>query len=105
MHMSYSTLPLAATTAASLYLLLQGGGERRYAVIAFIVSLMELLLALHIVTFSIAKFRVDVIMAAVLAVAGCLCWGKSSAKGGVTAATIVSLIGLMQLVLALRLFD
>ena len=103
MHMSYSTLPLAATTAASLYLVLQG--ERKYATVAFIVSLLELLLAVHIITFSIAKFRVDVIMAAVLAVAGCLSWGKSSSKGAITAATIVSLIGLMQLVLALRLFD
>lgn len=103
MHMSYSTLPLAATTAASLYLLLQG--DRKYATVAFVVSLLELLLAVHIITFSIAKFRVDVIMAAVLAIAGCLCWGKSSSKGGITAATIVSLIGLMQVVLALRLFD
>lgn len=103
MHLSYSTLPLAATTAASLYLLLQG--DKKYATVAFIVSLLELLLALHIITFSIVKFRVDLIMAAVLAVAGCLCWGKSSSKGAVTASTIVSLIGLMQLVLALRLFD
>ena len=104
MHMSYSTLPIAVTTAASLYLLLQSP-DRKFSAVAFIVALVELMLALHIITFSIAKFRVDVILPAVLAVAGCICWGKSSSKGQITAATTVSLIGLMQLLLALRLFN
>ena len=40
----------------------------------------------------------------VLAVAGVLCWTKVSSKGGVTAATIAALIGVMQLLLALHLF-
>jgi hypothetical protein len=104
MHLSYSTLVIAATAAASLYLLLQSGGERKYGTVAFLVSMVELLLALGIITFSIVKFRVDVIFAVVLAVAGCLAWTRTSSKGGVTAATMVTLIGVMQLLLALRLF-
>lgn len=103
MHMSYSTLPIAATTLASLYLLLQSP-DRKFATIAFIVSLVELLLVLKVMSFSIARFRIDVILAATLTVAGCASWGKSGSKGQVTAATTVGLIGLMQLVLALRLF-
>jgi hypothetical protein len=50
------------------------------------------------------KFRVDVIFGAVLAVAGCLAWTKTSSKGGVTAATMVTVVGVMQLLLSLRLF-
>lgn len=105
MHLSYSTLPIAAAAAASLYLLLQSGDGRKYATVAFIVAAFQLLLAFRIITFSIVSFRLDVIFGAVLAITGGLCWGKCSSKGGVTAATIVMLVGVMQLLVALRLFS
>ena len=102
MQLSYSTLPLVATTVASLYLMTQT--ERKYATVAFIVSALELLLAFGIITFSIVSYRLDVIFGALLAITGGLCWGKCSSKGGVTAATVVMLVGVMQLLVALRLF-
>ena len=46
--------------------------------------------------------RIDVILAGLLAVAGAVCWSRSSSKGLTTAATLVTLVGLLQLLVGLR---
>jgi len=104
MHMSYSTITIGAALVASVYLLLQSD-NKMFPTLASIASGVELLLTLGVMSLSVAKFRIDVILPALLVVAGIACWGKSSTKGAITAASTVVIIGAMQLLLALRLFS
>ncbi|HSD90347.1 MAG TPA: hypothetical protein VLB44_22615 [Kofleriaceae bacterium] len=102
--MSYSTITIGAALIASIYLLAQSP-NKMFPTIASIASGVELLLTLGVMSLSVAKFRIDVILPALLVVAGIACWGKSSTKGAITAASTVGIIGAMQLLLALRLFS
>jgi len=43
-----------------------------------------------------------VILPAVLVVTGGVCWSRSTAKSAITASTVIALVGLIQLLLALR---
>src|SRR4051812_28510371 len=104
MHLSTTTITIVAAFACSLYVLFQTP-NKLFPGIATLASGVELLLVMGIMSLSLAKFRVDVILPALLAVAGVACWGKSSTKGVITAATVVAVIGTMQLLLALRLFS
>ena len=103
MHMNMATITIALAFAASLYLFFKET-NRLWPTLAAIASGVELLLAMGIMSLTLSKFKIDVILPALLAVAGVLCWTKVSSKGGVTAATIAALIGVMQLLLALHLF-
>ncbi|HUS31195.1 MAG TPA: hypothetical protein VMZ53_21945 [Kofleriaceae bacterium] len=104
MHLTNSTLTIAVALVSSLYLFTQST-NRTFPLIATIVAGVELLLTLGIMSLSLAKYRVDVILPALLAISGFVCWTKTTSKGGVTAASAVALIGAMQLLLALRLFS
>jgi hypothetical protein len=96
-----TTILIITTFASSLYLLL-GKSDRMFPTVATIASGLELLLALGVMSLSLAKFRIDVILPAILVVSGVVCWTRESTKGTVTAATIVSVIGAIQLLGALR---
>src|SRR4051812_3122603 len=101
MHMSTTTIEIAVAFASSVYVLLQTP-KKMFPAIASVAAGVELLLVMGVMSLSLTKFRIDVILPALLAVAGIACWGKSSTKGVITAATTVALIGTMQLLLALR---
>lgn len=103
MHLTNSTLTIAVALVSALYLFTQTT-DRTFPLVASVVAGVELLLTLGIMSLSLNKFRIDVILPALLAISGFICWSKSSSKGGVTAATSVALIGAMQLLLALHLF-
>ena len=102
MHFNFATVLLIAVFASSVYLLLNKS-DRMFPMLATIASGIELLLSLGLMSLSLAKFRVDVILPAILVVSGVVCWGKESTKGTITASTIVALIGAIQLLLALRI--
>ena len=103
MHFNFGTVLIATAFAASLYLLLNNS-ERMFPTIAVIVSGIQLLLVMGVMSLSLAKYRIDVILPGVLLVCGAFCWSKSQAKGATTGGTIVTLIAAIQLLLALRLF-
>ena len=104
MHFNFATILIIATLVSSIYLLLQKS-DRMFPTVATIASAVQLLLAMGLMSLSLAKFRVDVILPALLPLAGGIWWGKSSTKGTITAATVVTLIGSIELLLALRLFS
>ena len=102
MHFNMDTVLIAAVFASSIYLLLQFS-DKMFPTLAVIAAGIELLLSMGLMSLSLAKFRIDVILPAVLVLAGIMCWMKVSTKGTITAATIVGLVGVMQLLMALRI--
>lgn len=102
MSFNFATVLIIATFVSSIYLLLNKS-DRTFPLLATIASGIELLLATGLMSLSLAKFRIDVILPAILVVAGVACWGKESSKGTITASTVVTVIGAMQLLLALRI--
>jgi hypothetical protein len=104
MHFNLGTTMVVATLVASVYLLLHKS-DRMFTTVAVIASGIQALLVFGLMSLSLAKFRIDVILPAVLVVAGVLCWGKESTKGTITASTIVLVVGAMELLLALRILS
>ena len=95
------TVLILVALASSLVLVMQKT-DRVFPLIALAAAGMEALLAFGLVSLSIASFRIDVILPALLVVAGIVCWSRSNVKGTTTAATLITLIGVMQLLLSLR---
>lgn len=104
MTFTFATVLILATLVSSVYLLLQKT-DRMFPTVAVIASGVELLLSWGLMSLSLAKFRVDVILPALLVVAGVVCWGKSSTKGTISASTLVTVVGAIQLLLALRILS
>ena len=102
MHFNLGTVLILTTFCASVYLLLNNS-DRMFPTLAVLASGIQLLMAFGLMTLTLAKFRVDVILPAVLVVAGLVCWSRMSTKGTITAATIVTLMGATQLLGALRI--
>jgi uncharacterized membrane protein YqgA involved in biofilm formation len=100
MHFDMSTVLAAIALVASMFLIQT---DRLFPIIALVASGAQFLLALGLVTLSIAKFRIDVILPALLLVSGAFCWTKVSSKYLITAATTITLLGAIELVTALRL--
>lgn len=101
MHVATSTA-LVVTALVSAAYLLMNKGDRMYPVIAVVIAGIEALIAFKIMSISVTKFRIDVALAGALAVVGAICWHRSSTKGAITASVAVTLIGLLQLLTALK---
>ena len=54
-----------------------------FPVIAVVVTGVELLLAMGLMSLSLSKFRIDVIMPALVVGSGVVCWARSSEKGAI----------------------
>lgn len=102
MHLSSGSVPVLTASLASLWLVVQRG-DRKFALLALAASGVWALLALGVVSLSIARFHLDVILPALLAVGGAGCWTRALTKSSITAATVATLIGALQIVHALRL--
>jgi len=101
MHTATATALIVTALIASILLLLERG-DRLYAGLAAIVAGVETLIVFDVVRLSISGVRIGVILAGVLAIAGALCWSRSSAKWPVTASTLITLVGLLQLLSGLH---
>jgi hypothetical protein len=104
MHFNMPTVMVITTFCAALYLLLNKS-DRMFPTLAVIASGVQLLMAFGIMSLTLAKFRIDVILPAILVVAGVVCWMKVSTKGTITAATLIILIASVELLGALRLLS
>jgi len=101
MHIETTTALILTALAASVLLLLQSG-DRLPPGLATLAAAIEALIAFDLIAISVAKIRLDLILAGLMVVGGAWCWQKSSSKSSVAAATVVVLIGLLQLLGGLR---
>lgn len=101
MHAHTGTALVVVALVSSIVLLLQKS-ERTIALVAVIASGVEALLAFGLMSLSLAKFRIDVILPALLLIAGAVAWARSSGKHAITAGTLVALVGALQLAGALH---
>ena len=103
MTIDFGTALVVLALLASLVLTFSGGA-RALPAIALVVCLIEALSAFGVLRVSSPKLRIDVILAIALAVVGGVCWSRATAKAAVTAATVITLIGVIQGVRALHVF-
>jgi len=101
MHVQFSTA-LIVTALVAAVILVMDRGDRLFPILALIACGIEALLVFHVIELSSNKFRIDVILAALMAIAGGVCWARSSGKSAVTAATLVTFVGAIQLLFGLR---
>lgn len=76
---------------------------RLFPIIALVVSGLELLMATGIVHVSVASVPLALVFGAALVVAGVIVYLRTLAKLAVSAATVLTLIGLLQVAAALHL--
>jgi len=103
MHDLHTALVVVAFASAAL--LLAQSSERLFAGIAFIAAGIECLLVFKLMTLSLSSIRIDVILPALLVVGGGMAWYRTSGKSHVTASTLVTVVGLLQLLESLRVLS
>lgn len=102
--MQFHTALIVVALLSSILLLMQKA-DRMWPMVAVIAAGVEALLVFGVISLSVMKFRIDVILPAVLLVAGAICWHKASSKNAITAAALVTSIAVLQLLLSLRVLD
>jgi len=100
--MTIDKLMVLLALAASLVLVTQASA-RLFPVIAAVAAAVETLLVFRIISFSVDGVYVQLILAVALLVGGGVSWVQTDSKNTVTAATVVTLIGAIQLAAALHL--
>ena len=101
MHFSLGHALVITALVASIYLVFNRG-DRLFPVIALVASGLMAAIIWNFISLSSGKFRVDVILPAVLLVSGVVCWTRMSGKAEVTAATAAALAGAVMLAEALH---
>ncbi|MBV8761066.1 MAG: hypothetical protein JO257_27470 [Deltaproteobacteria bacterium] len=101
MHIHLGNALVVVAFISSIVLLLQS--ERTIALIATVASGIETLLVFGLMSLSLVRFRIDVVLPALLAIAGGIAWARASGKHVITAATLVTCVGTLQLLEALRI--
>jgi hypothetical protein len=99
MHIELGTV-LAVTALLSSLVLMKT--DRVFAFVALGAAGIQTLMAFGIMTLTLSKFRIDVILPALLLVAGAVCWTKVATKAAITGATVITLLGSLELLIALR---
>ena len=100
MHFSFSHSLVISALVASVVLIMHRD-DKLFPVLTLVAAGLEALSVFNIVSLSSGKFRIDVILAALLAVSGGVCWFRSDGKPSVSAATVATLAGVLQLLFAL----
>jgi hypothetical protein len=93
--MNHSHVLVIAALIASLLLVFQLK-QRLVAGVAAVAAALEALFAFHIIHFGVHGINLGLVLAAVIAVCGGLLWLKTSGKTHTTAATVLTLVGLIQ---------
>ena len=103
MTIDFGTALVVCALIASVVLALQGGA-RLVPLIALVACAIEALMVFHVIQLSSPRLRIDVILPAVLAVTGVICWSRSASKSAITSSTVIAIVGLIQVLLAIRVF-
>jgi hypothetical protein len=98
--MTGPTIVILVALAASLLLLLRARA-RLWPAIATAASGLEAAFALGLVNFSLKGVPLGLILAAMLTGTGVMIWLRASDKSQITAATVIALVGAVQLLTAL----
>jgi hypothetical protein len=93
--MTVATILIFAALAASLVLLFQAR-SRLWPAVATAASGLQAAFALGVVKFSVQGVPLALILAAALTAAGVMIWIGSSGKTQVTGATVIALVGAVQ---------
>jgi hypothetical protein len=93
--MHINNLPMVVALAASILLVFKGAG-RLFPVIALVACVFEVLRAFGILSLKIPVIGAAVLFGGAMVVGGVGSWIKSSHKVPVTAAVVVTLVGLMR---------
>lgn len=102
MHVELATLLITSAVISALVLALHRG-DRILPIVAVIASGIAAAIHFGLLSLSVAKFRIDVILPALLVIAGAVCWARATTKSTITAATVLFAVGAIQLGAALRL--
>jgi hypothetical protein len=93
-------LALALCGLAASAVLLVGQAGRTPGLVALLASGLEVARSLGLVHLSVASVPLGLVLGLLLAVPGLLAWLKASAKAQVSAAAVVCLVGVLQVVAA-----
>jgi hypothetical protein len=93
--MSIGTVLVLVALAASILLVLQSQ-SRLFPVIAVVASGIEALFVFKLITVRVKGLDIWLVLGIAMVVAGTLCWLKSSGRNEVTAATVVTFVGAIQ---------
>ena len=102
MHVDFHTALISSALLASIVLALRSEGRRIVPAIALVAAAIAALIDYRIIQLSSTKFRIDVILPAVLVLTGAISWSRTSNRAAVTAATVVTLVGAILLLSTLR---
>ena len=72
------------------------------ALTVIVAAAIAALIDFRVIQLSSAKIRIDVILPAILALTGAICWSRSGEKSTTTAATVVTVAALILLLQALH---
>jgi hypothetical protein len=97
----HTVLAIAALVGSILLLL--GPANRPLAVIALIASALGVAMRLGLIRVAVAGIPLPLVLGLGLAVPGVMIWLRVSGRNAVSAATVVALVGILQVVLALGL--
>lgn len=101
MTLDFHTALAVCALIGAVILTLQGGA-RLIPLIALVACALEVLTAFHVLQLSSPRVRIDMILAVVLVVTGAIAWARSTGKAAITAATVIALVGVIQLLHALH---
>jgi hypothetical protein len=102
MHTSLSTVLIVVAVIAALGMVLEHR-DRLIASVALVVAGLEALIAFDIVSVSVRGLSLGLVLAVVLLICGGLGWARSNGKPAVTAATLLTTVGALQVLFALRI--
>lgn len=99
--MSLSLILAIAALVCSILLAVQLQ-SKLFPIVAAVVAAIEVLIAFGIVRLSIDGIPLGLVLAVALAVAGALSWAKTQGKIHVSAAALVAIVGVMQVLTAVN---
>jgi len=102
MHIDFGTGLVVSALIGAIVLAMKPG-DRLVPGIALVAAAIAALIDFRVIQLSSAKFRIDVILPAILTLTGGISWSRSSTKSTITAGTVVTLVGLIMLLSALRI--
>jgi hypothetical protein len=103
MDFHLGTALITSALLASVILVMRPPSGRLVPAIGFAAAAIAALIDFRIIQLSSTKLRVDVVLPALLALTGAISWSRSSTRSAVTAATVMTIGGLILLLSALRM--
>jgi hypothetical protein len=104
MHIEFATALVVVAFISAIVLVMERG-DKIFPIIAAVACGIEALMLFKVLELSSGKFRIDVILPALIAIAGGVSWARASAKSTATAATLVTTVGAIQLLSAIHILQ